>query len=412
MKKSLIAVFAVVIIVIVVLAGALELGLLNINPSSSKTTVTVKNAYAPNVVASSDLNTSLGGSWSHESSGYGTSGNISSILGLLGVAGHANVAGNAEFSSAVSVPTPSQSVYGNITSFEFSIYSPNHAGFAGVAVANYKNQADVNATYSYIDAKIMPYQNATIKISKGNISNHNYIYAWYAVHSANLTPKNQNASLLIGSYKAQLIAIFYLTPTNLTQAKFASLYQSEINLLASQNNAPPKIVLVTGANLGNYIGGSWEATFGINVQINNASAIIHEFSGDLSYMTSSEKQIIYQIAGNLTGFAYQSYVKGTTNSTILEFAKFANGNVPYALYLDALSLYSTAPNATAGTVAGANYTYANFYYAKSMFNPNAYSTSILISDYKDYIIIGEYVGASNVSQSQFSNLLKAEVGLL
>lgn len=414
MKKSLVAIFAVVIIVIVVLAGALELGLLNISSSSSNnSTTTAKNAYAPNVVASSDLNSSLGGAWSHTGSGFGSAANISSVLSLLyggTVAGSGT--NSVQFSPAVTVQSPAQSVYGNISSFEFSIFAPNHAGFAGVAIANYRNQADVNATYSYIDAKITPMQNSTLKIAKGNISGYDYIYAWYAVHSLNLTPNNQYASLLIGHYKAHLIAIFYLTPTNLSQAKFASLYESEVNILAAQNNSPPKAVLVSATDLGNYIGGTWESMFGITVQVQNASFILHELSSDLGGLSQAETQLVYQVVGNLTGLAVQYYAHGTSNATVLAFAKFANHNVPYALYLDLLTLMASGQNTSTGNVSGAQYTFMSYYYGKTMYNPVAYSESIIAADYGGYLIFGLYNGANNVTQSQFANVLKAEVGLL
>lgn len=409
MKKAIVIVIAVLIVVIIVFAGALQSGLLQGKSSGS-----VQNKYAPNVVVASDLNSSLGGSWNHESSGYGTSGNISSLLGLVSTQNVTIAAsGGVEYSPALTVPTPSQSVYGNISSFEFSIFAPNHAGFAGVAIANYRNQADVNATFSYIDAKVTPVSNSTMLIARGNASGHQYIYVWTAVDSKNITPNNQNASLLLGLYKSHLIAIFYLTPSNLSQQNFSALYIDQINKLSSMTSTPVQNVLVSNTVLGGNIGGTWKTNFGINVQVNNASAIIHEFSGALATATGAQRQLINQTLGNLSEFALQTYSSGSGNQTILGFAKFLNNNVPYALYLDVLSLLANQKSNTGtGNVSGALYVFYHLYLGKSFFNPTPYALSLLVSDYNGYAIVGLYSGDHNVTQTQFANLLKAEVGLL
>ncbi len=401
MKKALVTAIAVIVIAIVVLAGVMHFGLV---PGNSKKGV-VSSSYAPNIVAPSDLNSSLGGSWNHESSGYGTSGNVSSLMGLVSTQNlTVAAAGGISYSPALAVPTPSQSVYGNISSFEFSIFAPDHAGFAGVAVANYRTQADVNATFAYLEAKVTPASNSTELVTTGNVSGHDYIYVWAAVNSHSVTPNRQNASLLLGLFKNHLIAIFYLTPENLSEQHFTSLYTDQISHLSSTKGTPTKQVLVSSTVLGNDIGGTWKTTFGINVQISNASAILQEFSGALANATTVQRQMINQTLGNLSEIAFQTYSSGKGNETILAFAKFLNNNMPYAIYLDALALAQNAPNnSDTGNASGAQYVF---------FNPTPYSLSLLVADYNGYAIIALHSGSTNATNSQFASLLKSQVSLL
>lgn len=407
MNRKLVASIAVILIVIIVVAGAYQAGYL------SGKSGTVKNGYAPNVVTASDLNKSLGGTWTRASSGYGSASNVSTVLGLVStttptIAGSSSV----HYTPALGVQTPNPSAYGNIGSFEFSIFSPNHAGFAGVAIANYRTEADANATYAYMAASVTPQSNSTSLVALGNASGYDYIYVWAKVDSMNLTPNSQNESLLVGHYLQHLILIFYLTPGNLSQDHFASLYLDQINNLKSTSGLPSNNVLVTASGLGNAIGGTWNSTFMVNLEVANASAILHEFSGTLTNTTGAQRALVDQILGNLSQVALQSYVSGKSNSTVFGFAKFLNDKVPYALYLDVLGLVSALGNSSTGNVSGAQYVYYSLYIGKSFFNPTPYSLSILVADYNTYAIMGMYTGTHNVTQSQFASLLQAQISLL
>lgn len=407
MKKSLVIVIVALVIVIVVLAGLHQAG--KLFPSSGASS---QNPYAPNVVASSQLNSTLGGKWTHESSGYGSAGNLSDFLGIVAGRGTAASAGYGfGYSAAVSTGISNVGALGNISSFEFSIFSPDHSGFAAVGVANYNSVSSANNTFNALSGNVSAAASSSFLIAKGDASGNPYVYVWTYANSTSLAPHNQYLSALIGIYSSHLIGIFYLTPDNLSQANFTSLYEKQVTELSSMKSTPTQNVFVTSSELGSYLGGTWQAKLGLFVQINNAQNIIGEFSGLLANATQAQRQLINQTVGNLSQLAVQGYVSGSFNQTVLAFAKFQNDKLPYTFYLDYLASVSSSPSAAQGNVSGAAYVFTNIS-VPSIFGSKAFSISLLVSDYNDYLFIAIYHGSLSKSQAQFENLLKGEIAVI
>lgn len=409
MKKTIAVVSIIVVIVIVISLIALSGNL----PGSTGNKSSTVNKYAPNVVASSDLNASLGGKWSHDGSGYGTSGNVSSFTGLLGGRGSIGTLGyGVQYSPALSSSLTHASSFGNISSFQFSIFSPENSGFAAVGIATYRSQPEANATFYHVSDNVTASANSSHLIAKGNVSGHPYVYVWTHAASTYLSPENQNMSVLLGVYNANLIGIFYLTPGNLSLSNFTSLYQKQISLLSSVSGTPTTQLFVSAAEMGSYLGGTWESQISLNLEIKNASSIVKEFSGLLAKATQAQKALVYQIFGNLSQIAFQGYSSGSHNQSVVAFVKFHNDRLPYSFYLAYLTaVASHSSNVTTGNASGAKFIYSQLT-MPSIFGIAGFSMSLIIAYYNDYLVVAFYHGSAAKSALQFENLLKGQVALL
>lgn len=425
MNKSVTIAIAVLVVLIMVVVALNYAGILNLNNLSNlnNQNSSTSNSYAPNVVGSSDVSSSLGGTWTQSSAGHGTSGNVSTFFNVLsgGAPGIATIGVNSpHVASPMTNGTPSQSnPFNNITSFEFSVYSPDHAGFAAVGYALFNTAANATNVFNYVYSNVSAQKGNHSYVTKGNASGHDYIYAWNYLANSNLTPSKQYESLLVGIYGNAMIGIFYLTPDNLTLSAFKTLYLDQISKMSSTTTIPGISVFVSGSNVSSSIGNHWTSTLGLDVQIHNATSILHEFIGSASgnsNITSVDMNLLNQTIGNLSEIAIQGYAAGKSNATSIGFAKFLNDKVPYLAYSTAeAAIGSNNPNATTGTISSDNVSYVfmnltvkGFYY-NSTFNSPGYNQSILVADYNDYIIYLVYQGSASVSQTQFVNLLKAEI---
>ena len=418
MKKSITAAIAVLVVILVIIVGLYYAGILKIQNQNNGS-----SSYAPNVVSTSEVSKSLGGTWTRSSSGYGTSGNVSSFFNLLGggisqpitvmdaSAGHSG-SPQAIIASAQDQP------YENISAFEFSVYSPNHAGFAAVGYATLKTSSDASNTFTAIYSNVTSSSETGQFTTKGSVSGNEYVYHWAYLSNTSLTPSNQNESILIGIYGSSIIGIFYLTPSNLSLDNFTSLYLDQISKMSSITNPASIAVFVSSATVGSNIGGSWQNNIGIDVQIQNATSILHEFFGSLSNsssLTKADVNILNQTVGNLSEIGLQAYSYGSMNSTVIGFAKFLNDKVPFAIYLAAVAYYQ---NATNGQISSDNISYIYYhsyipgYYYNATYNYPGQNDSLLFADYNDYVIGLLYSGSGSSAaptQTQFVNLLKAEV---
>lgn len=422
MNKTFSIVITVIVVLLVVLIALDYSGVIHrVNPPASNST---SNSYAPNVVGTSDVNKSLGGGWTMTSSGHGSAGNINTFFNLL--------SGNTSTLSTVtpastSVASPdalgtsstnqSAQPFESISSFEFSVFSPNNTGFATVGYASFGSTSNANATFQFIYANVSDSSTANTSVSKGSVSGHEYVYASAYLTNTTLTPKNQSESVLIGIYGNSMIGIFYLTPINETVNSFTNLYLAQISKMSSMIAPTSLSVVVSGKVVSTNIGNNWTSSLGIDIQINNATSILHEFLGSLvgtANFTKVDSSVLNQTVGNLSEVALQGYYAGSNNATTIGFAKFMNDKVPYLAYTTFEASIANNKNATTGTDSANNASYV--YYSESLpgYNNTTISknVSVLFADYNDYVIYIAYVGNSAVTQSQFVGLLTSEINVI
>ena len=409
MKKAGVAIVVILVIIGIVVGMAYMGGSLKL-PGSS----TTANKFAPNVVSSSAVNKSLGGKWNRASSGYGTAGNLSSFMGdMSGPSMFPSGSNNYMYTPYSQIPAPSQSVYGNISSFQFSIFSPTkYHGFASVGIANYRNSADANATFTYVNSKIPDvFVNNTMKVYKGTLSSAPYIYMWTYHNSSHIDPSHQYISMLMGYKGSSIIVILYMTPINIPMSNFTALYGQQLSLLSSQSTPSVNSIFVSTNDLSTSIGGSWNSVFGINIEINNPQGIINEFSPSLKGQTSTVRMLINQTFGNLSQVAVMGYSSGHLNKTAISFVKFKNSNMPYTLFTDLLTMLSSDHNATVEqNVSGAMVIIVTGSHSSMEFHKMIY-TQTVVAHFKSYFILIQYSGTSLVSTSGLNSLLTQQINL-
>lgn len=423
MNKTFTIVITVVVVLLVVLVALDYSGLIHRvnNPSTNNTT----NSYAPNVVGTSDVNKSLGGGWTMTSSGHGSAGNINTFFNVLS-GSNSTLLSATPASTSVASPdvsgsvsaSPSTPPFENISSFEFSVFSPNNTGFAAIGFATFGSASNANATFQLIYTNVTDSNTSNTTTSKGTVSGHEYVYASSYLANTTLTPKNQSESVLIGIYGNNMIGIFYLTPNNASLNSFTSLYLAQISKMSSII-APSSLSVVASSNaVGTDIGNNWTSSLGIDVQIHDATSILHEFLGShvgTANFTSVDYSVLNQTIGNLTEVALQGYSAGSNNATTIGFAKFMNDKVPYLAYTTFEASLANNKNATTGTDHANNASYV--YYNEEMAGNNSITSfsqnvSVLVADYNDYVIYIAYTGVSAVTQSQLVNLLSSEINVI
>ncbi len=418
MKKAMTAAIAVILVIILVVIGLNYSGLLtNLLNNNNNTTTSI----APNVVTSTDVSQAFGGTWTHSSSGHGTSGNVSTFFNVLsGSSSSLSVATPAASNSAtpyaVASSSPNQP-FENISGFQFSVFSPNHAGFAAIGYATFASSTNANSTFNLIYSNVTASNTTNQSQSKGTVSGHEYVYTWSYLANTTLTPKNQNESMLVGVYGNSIVAIFYLTPNNMSLNAFTTLYLSQISKMSTLTTTSSIGVFVSASTVGNNIGNTWKKSLGIDVQISNATSILHEFIGSASSSNVStvDMSVFNETVGNLTEIALQGYSAGNTNATSIGFAKFMNDKVSFLVYTTAEASFGSNKNATTGTISSDNISYVyigepvpSFTYNSSS-NSSNQNISVLFANYNDYVIYIAYIGNVALTQSQLVSLLKAEV---
>ncbi len=420
MNKSVTVVISVLVVIVVVFGALYGLGLIHMNtPAASTNSTGAKNVVGANIVSSS-----LGNTWKQD---YGATGTVSNLSTFMSITSGRSIGGipavqysptvqyNSVVSAASSTP-PSNSVAFSISSFQFAVFSPNGSGFATIGYAEYKSTTNASEVFGYI----FDHANNTTSAGSSHITTgktstgYKYIYAWNATSSSTLKPHNQNMSILLGNYNAYLIVIFYLTPTNGTLSKFVNLYSAEINALSSASPSTTVSTFVSDAKLGTDIGNNWATSLSVSINVTNATSIIREFSGNLNGTSATQRMLLNQTLGNLTEFGMQSYGAGTTNLSVISYAKFKSSTAPTLIFGGiAASLNNTSIKPVAYN--GSNYLYVNYNYSgsgNSTFVMHSYNVSILIADYNDYAVFMYYVGSKAVTQTQFQLLLGDELKLL
>ncbi len=422
MNKALTAVVAVILVIIVVVIGLNYSGIFNGLLAQNNNST---NSLAPNVVTSSDISKSFGGTWKHSSSGHGTSGNISTFFNVL--SGSSTPLAIAAPSTANSVTpyavagSPQGQPFENISGFEFSVFSPNHSGFAAIGYATFASTSNANDTFNLIYANVTNSNYTNHSESKGSVSGHQYVYAWSYLENTSLSPSNQYESVLIGIYGNSMIGIFYLTPDNMSLGSFTGLYLDQISKMSSITSTSNLSVFVSSQDVGNNIGNTWKNSLGLDVQVQNATSILHEFLGSVagtSNLSSVDMSVLNETVGNLSEIALQGYAAGTSNATSIGFAKFLNDKVSFLVYTTAEASIGSIKNATTGTISSDNISYVYisnplpgaFFNATN--NTSTLNESVLFANYNDYVVYIAYLGSSAVTQTQLVNLLKAEVGVI
>ena len=422
MNKYFTIVITLIVVLIVVLIALDYSGVLkDLNKANNTTT----NSFVPNLVGTPEINKTLGGNWTLTTSGRGTAGNVNSFFNVL--------SGNNSAFSRFSISTPSlanpavqvssgqlqpSQSFENISGFQFSVFSPNNAGFATVGFATFGSESNANATFQLIYSNFTSSNTANSTQSKGTVSGHEYAYSWTKLTNTTLTPKNQFESLLVGKYGNNIIGIFYLTPNNESMSSFTNLYLDQISKMSSIVTPGSLSVVVSSNTVGSDIGNTWTSSLGVDIQVENASSILHEFLGSLvgtANFSSVDYGVLNQTIGNLSEVALQGYSAGNGNTTAIGFAKFLNDKVPYLGYTTAEASIGNNKNATTGTISADNVSYV--YFNEELPGPDFNSTyshnvSVLFADYNDYVIYISYIGTAAVSQSQFVGLLTSEIGVI
>ncbi|MCL4345320.1 MAG: hypothetical protein M1375_01405 [Candidatus Thermoplasmatota archaeon] len=441
MNKKVTAVLAVVIVILVIGVGALYFsGMLNFNSSTQANSLqSTPSTRAPNIVSSSVVSKDLGSKWTMTMGASGSTLNASTFIsGQNGVPLIAQAQVSPEFTTGniVSSPFTSFGLGNNVTynTYQAAVFVPPETGYAVISFAHSTSSSVPGYVVSTISSEISAhfsgktsYNSTAISFKIGTASGSNYVFVSEQTDLFQYAPGAWYLEGVLANYSSYNIMFLYYTPHFLNVTNFTAILTTQVSNLKSPSTPSVPSVLISSSDMNKMTNLSYKTQSAIAVNLNDTKRLLNEYidmTGASRSVSSTNRTILNNTIGTVTGLAAKYMMSGRTNYTEATIIGFSNSSAPKVLFdlLDAQGDNSglKLANYSGWSYAFQNTTLYNYQYHFNQtthsytYNKTAYAneTTVVAVNGKYMLIFETYQSNGVFTQGLAKQLLSDESGLI
>jgi hypothetical protein len=415
-----VAILVVVIVIVAVVGYAAYAGYIPglKFPSSTPTTSTAPNM---SVVSSSDVNSSIGGSWNQVANLSFSTSNFTLLLNAaMNLSSQSSTTGGI---SSSSFSLGADQTVGQVQSVELVDFYSN-SGMIAAGYAHFKTNSSAQGLYSLIQLGVTT--NASLKnnVTTGTLSSYSYFILNGTSSSSVMKTYSE---LVVSNYGGEIIVIYQISSSSISTSNMLSLLSKEFFILKTYgpktNGAP---LIVSRSTVNSDLGLSLNNSFKIGAYVNSPFLLSKQvnFTSNLSSGSSTVGTLNLTtkttLNASLSPEMFQSaiYFKGNTSLFGAAVVKFGNNTVASDLYTNVTKSIVAAEgsiNLSLTThlhwVNTSGYVYFNYSYV-NVSSGLTETIYLAFGHAGGYIYALGYVGTIGVTNTQFTNLVKAQANLL